>query len=62
MDREALRRMILDGDDRIRNSVVWRMMSTEQQKLLNASRKFWAADNPATNSALDCLLTLYEGE
>lgn len=59
MDREALRKKLLDGSDAIISSLAWRFVPTDQQKMILAGRAFWARDTPVTDAALDDLLTLY---
>jgi hypothetical protein len=58
MTREALRAMLLDGADNLRNSVVWRFMSPQQRNMNIAARQFWSKDNGITNAALDDFATI----
>lgn len=59
MDRDHLRKKILDGDDRLMQSAAWRFMSDEEKRLIRAGRAFWAKSDMITNDALDDLLALY---
>lgn len=62
MDRETLRQTILDGDDRLMSSIIWRHLDDSQQKLIQASRDLWAENTPVTNAALDRLLEIYNSK
>lgn len=59
MSRDQLRQIIIDGDEKLKNSIAWRMMNSEQKALLIAGEQFWAADNDVTNAALDAMLAIY---
>ena len=60
MDRETIRQMILDGDAKLMNSIIWRHLSTEQQRLVVATKNFWVAQSPECDAALDKIFAIYQ--
>lgn len=60
MTREELRQQIVDGDQRLQNSVAWRWLSDEQKKLVLIGMAFWQDTNDSvTTAALDDFLARY---
>lgn len=53
MDREQFRQEILDGQNQLINSRIWRFMSEEQQKLTLAAHAAFADNDNTTNTFLD---------
>lgn len=60
MTRDELRQIIKQGDEKLKNSIAWRMMSGEQRQLLLAGEQFWSEDSDVTNAALDAMIAIYD--